>query len=491
MTAVRSLSAALLAAVLAAGLALPLAGCTVNPATGEQSFTAFMSPEQEVQVGRQEHPKILRQHGGAYVDRNLSAYVEGIGQRLAAVSELPHLRFTFTVLNDDLVNAFALPGGYVYITRGLLALASNEAEAAGVLAHEIGHVVARHSAQRYSQTVAANLGLTILGVASGNQSLTDMAGLGANLYLRAYSREHELEADMLGVRYMARAGYDPAAMVSFFRKMEGNDALQAAIAGKAQDGGFDLMATHPRTADRIEQAIRLASVAVPPAARLGEDDFLRRIDGLAYGDDPKEGVVRGREFIHPDLRLRFEVPPGFRIFNGRKAVVAKGPQGTQIGFDLGRDDRSVGSMVAYLSRVWGADLRLAEVERIDVNGLDGATGVARVQTSQGPRDLRLVVARLDGLGLGRFIFMTPPHLTRALELDLRRVTYSLRRLSPSEAAAVRPLRVRVVTVGPRDNLEGFVALMPFADFKAERFAVLNGLRLGERPRPGVRVKIVE
>ena len=179
--------------VLLLPLLAVLGACSANPATGKQSFTAFMSPEKELQVGAEEHPKMVEQFGGVYGDKALSAYVRDMGLRLAKTSEMPDLPWTFTVLNDPLVNAFALPGGYVYVTRGLLALASDEAELAGVLSHEIGHVTARHSAQRYSSTVAANIGVQVLGVLSQAAGLGgaggQIASLGANLALKSYSRE--------------------------------------------------------------------------------------------------------------------------------------------------------------------------------------------------------------------------------------------------------------------------------------------------------------
>ncbi len=210
---------------------LALAGCTVNPATGESSFTAFMSPAEEQRAGAEEHPKILKEFGGAYGDRAIGAYIDSIGQALARMSDLPNQRFTFTVLDNDVVNAFALPGGYVYVTRGLLALAGSEAELAGVIAHEIGHVTARHAAQRYSQSIVAGLGAALLGAVAG-RGAADIAQLGSALYLSAYSREQEFEADILGVRYLARAGYDTGAMAGFLGKLQAHSALQARITGR-------------------------------------------------------------------------------------------------------------------------------------------------------------------------------------------------------------------------------------------------------------------
>ncbi|MCZ6607027.1 MAG: M48 family metalloprotease, partial [Alphaproteobacteria bacterium] len=213
-----------------------VAACSTNPATGKQSFTAFMSKEDELRIGAEEHPKMIKEFGGAYTDAKLRAYIRRIGIKLASVSEARDLPYTFTILNDDKVNAFALPGGYVYITRGLLALAENEAEMAGVLAHEIGHVAARHTAERYSTAMATNLGLMLLGAIGSSAGLPSgvgrIIGFGAQAALQGYSREQELEADMLGVRYMTRAGYTPDGMTSFFYKMQTHAELERAMEGK-------------------------------------------------------------------------------------------------------------------------------------------------------------------------------------------------------------------------------------------------------------------
>ncbi len=476
---------------------LALAGCTVNPATGKQSFTTFMSPADEVAVGREEHPKILEQSGGAYGDRNFGAYVRTIGQSLARVSETPNLSYTFTVLNDPKVNAFAVPGGYVYVTRGLLALADNEAEMAGVLAHEIGHVAARHTAERYSQAVAANLGLTVLGVlgsaAGVPASVGTLASFGAQAYLQSFSREQELEADMLGVRYMTRAGYDPRAMISFFRKLQGHDALEAALSGKREAADrFHIMSTHPRTADRIAHAIELARVSPAANPRVGRDAYLARIDGMVFGDAPKQGIRRGRLFVHPDLRIRFTVPPDFVMFNSPGRVLARGPGGSAIAFDMKRGPAAerVRSLPSYLVRDWGNRLSLKAVEKITVNGMEAATGRDRLQTRDGPRDVRLLAIRERPDRIYRFIFLTPPSLTARLANEFKRTTYSFRRLSPREAAAIRPLRLSVVTVRTGDTAAALAARMPLGKFNLAWFETLNGLRRGQPLVPGTTVKVV-
>ena len=209
---------------------LPLLGaCATAPGTGRTIFTGGLSEEGEAELGRKEHPKVMAQYGGSYTDPELNAYVTSVGNFLAQTSELPDLKFTFTILDSPVVNAFALPGGYIYITRGLLALAGNEAEMAGVLAHEIGHVTARHTAERYGQTMAANVAGAGLGILLGGPAAQAGGTLGA-LLVRSYSREQEFEADMLGGRYLGRARYDTQAMAGFLSQLQGHSRLEAALA---------------------------------------------------------------------------------------------------------------------------------------------------------------------------------------------------------------------------------------------------------------------
>ncbi len=473
---------------------LALAACTVNPATGEQSFTGFMSRADEMEVGKKEHPKILKEYGGRYDGQRIDAYVRDIGLGLARVSEVAGRPYTFRVLNVDKVNAFALPGGYIYITRGLLALAGNEAEMAGVLAHEIGHITARHTAQRYSQAMATNLGLQLLSAIGGSAGmpagLGNLVSFGAQAILQGYSRQQELEADMLGVRYMVRAGYDANAMITFFGKMEAHKRLVAVVSGdpKAADR-FHIMASHPRTSERVIQAIGLAKAAPAGRPRLQRETYLARVDGLLFGDDPKQGIRKGRLFLHPSLHFQFEVPPNFVLFNSPAKVVARGPGGSVIAFDMvdAGKARAAGNLAAHLANTWD----LKNVERITINGMEAATGEKKAWSLKGGRmDTRFVAIRERAGRLYRFVFITPPGLTRRLATDLQRTTYSFRLLSSREAAAIKPLRIAVITVAAGDTAATLARRMPFEKFRLEWFETLNGLPRGQSLIPGSQVKIV-
>ena len=468
---------------------LALQGCSVNPATGARSFTAFLSPEEEREAGREADPRIRRQFGGAYADEQLQSYVDGIGQGLAAHAELPDLAFTFAVLNSPEVNAFALPGGYIYVTRGLLALADTEAELAGVLAHEIGHVTARHAAQRHSHAVVTQIGQALAKIAD-QPVLNSLFSAGSQIYLSGYSREQEFEADTLGVRYLMRAGYAPQGMASFLGKLRDHAILSGEISGSGQDPDqFQLLATHPRTADRVQRALTAAQVSPETGGRIARGPYLRRIDGLLYGDDPTRGVIHGRTFIHPGRGYRFSIPPDFTMRKTDDGLHISGPRGSRVAVD----EVSVASSVLleqYLTEVWAPALRLSGIERIIINGLAAATGYQLIKTKRGQAHLRLIVVRLQPRVLLRFQIITPANPPTTLNVALRRMTYSLERIPVARATDIRPSRLALFTVGPGDTLATVAARMPVGKFQTRRFKVLNGLGDGVTISPGMTVKLV-
>ena len=477
------------------GALLLLAACTSNPATGGNSVSVLLSPEQERQIGAREHPRLVAEMGGAYRDPALQAYVTAIGLKLVRVSETPAAPYTFTIIDSDAVNAFALPGGYVHVTRGLLALADSEAELAGVLAHEIAHIVARHPAQRYNRTLTVGLGAAVLGAVAATAGLpadiADLTLVGAKAHLQSYSREQELEADMLGVGYLSQAGYDPTAMATFLEQLNHYSRWQAVLAGRPETSadGDSIMASHPRTAARIAQVNRLAEQAAAANAAQGREVYLARIDGVIFGDSPEQGLRIGQDFYHQGLRFAVRVPPGFAFVNRPDQIVARGPGGALIAFDR-VTTQTLRDAARYVGRDWGAGLGLTQVERIEVNGMAGATGATRVMTRSGPLDIRLVAIQADQRHVYRLIFITPPQMTRRLAAALKQTIASFRRLSEAEAAAIRPLRIRVITVKPGDTTRSLAAALPFVDHQLEWFLVLNRIDPGEPLTPGQRVKIV-
>jgi predicted Zn-dependent protease len=492
----------------AAALAVGQAACTQvrNPATGELQYTS-LSPEEEVQLGRQEHPKALRQFGGEYKDPALQAYVERVGERVKDASELGDQAFTFTLLDSDVVNAFALPGGYVYVTRGLLALANNEAELAGVLGHEVGHVTARHSAQRYDTaqlgqvgTLAAQLGGMLLGgylggaegARLGGQAGGQAGSLGAQAYVQGYSRDQEFEADQLGIRYLGAAGYDPAAMATFLATLQAEDAYrQRTRDGGADEASFlgDWFRSHPRTPERVARAVEATSAERPGARETDREALLAAVDGLLYGEDPAQGVVEGNSFKHPGLRFAFEAPPGFRLQNSPSQVAGADGRGRLMVFDMAEGGGG-GDLRAYLQQGWVTNQRLQDLQSVQLATGPAAVGFGRVAAGGNPVPAMFAVADAGGGEVYRFIFADARGLDRddvaAFEASLR----SLRRLSAGEAAALRPLRLRLVPVREGDTVETLARQMEGVEDPRGLFALLNGLDRGRELRPGDRVKVV-
>lgn len=460
------------------------------PAAAQQ-FAQFMSREQESAIGAEQHPKILRQYGGVYDDVRVTGYVATVGGRIAANSDTPGAGFRFTVLDSPIVNAFALPGGYVYVTRGLVALANSEAELASVLAHEVGHVTARHSAQQYNRANGMSIGGAVLGALIGNQVVSDLINRGGELYLLNYSRSQEYEADQLGLRFLSRAGYDPYAAADFLRNLESQDALETALNPDKNGHPVEFLSTHPQTEKRVREAIesaRATGLPVQARPRLTEE-FFSNIDGMAYGDSAEQGFARGRDFLHPKERFAFTVPPGFRITNTPAAVIAEGPEETKIKFDTVRPRQNL-PVGAYLTQVWANDIYLRNLENLNVNGMPGATGEAEIQTRQGWAALRLIAVGLTPDRVARIMILSPGKPSGAMAEELRRFTFSLRLLSLRDAAALQPQRIKVIRVKTGDSIAGFAAQMPFPTYRDARFRVLNGLTENAALSPGAPLKLI-
>jgi predicted Zn-dependent protease len=470
--------------------ALLLPACTTNPVTGDSQFTALMPPEKEAAIGAQQHPEMLREFGGRYEDAKLQSYLDGLGQRLAQKTEVPGTRYTFTVLDSPIVNAFALPGGYVYVSRGLMALANSEAELAGVVGHEIGHVTARHSADRYGRGVLAQGGALLAGVFLGSQ-VGQLAQSGSQMALAGFSRGQELQADGLGIRYMTAAGYDPQEMAGFLSSMGRQAQLEALLAGKpGQADQFSYLQTHPPTGERAQQAAAAAQQAGGGANLLvRRDEYLKAIDGMIYGDSPGHGFVRGRVFTHPGLNLRFEAPEGFRLVNSEDAVVGVGPNGAQIVFDQ-VPGQGAATPQDYITRIWAANAPLGQLSPLTIDGQPAATAATRLNTKAGTMDARLVAIRAGGDSFRRFLFVSPPSLSAQLSAVFQATAMSLRRLSADEQRKLVPYRLRLVKVKAGDSMAGFAARIPLRDHAEERLRVLNNIPPGTEPRPGEWIKTI-
>jgi predicted Zn-dependent protease len=471
--------------LLTAGFSLFLGGCSTNPATGRSQFDGLMSRESEASIGAQQHDEIVAQYGGVYKDAGLQAYVNEIGQRVARNTERRDVNYKFTLLDSPIVNAFALPGGYVYVTRGLLAVANDEAELAGVLGHEIGHVTGRHQAARYSQGVLTTLGASIVGAAVGDANITRALGVGNNLYMSSYSRDQEMEADALGIRYLSRAEYATQAMGSFLGAMGRYVALEGRIEGK-EDQSASYFSSHPQTQERVSAAAREARSYPPATSDRGADRYLKAISGMTYGDSADQGFVRGRDFYHPSLGFTFKIPANYQVSNQPTRIAAAGPDGSLIVVDRAQNRRGL-DPVNYLVQDWMQGERMNNPEEITINGMRAATDSFPGTMNGRQVNIRVVAIEWSRNEVYRFQIAIPAGLGTAALDDLKSTTYSFRRMTDAERATQKPQRIALVKAGAGDTVETLARRMQVDKAPAERFRVLNDVT---QVTPGRTYKII-
>jgi predicted Zn-dependent protease len=449
----------------------------------------------------QQHPQIVQEFGGAETGSR-GAYVTNVGRKIAAASRVPNASgaFTITTLNSPVMNAFAVPGGYVYITRQLLGLMDDEAELASVLGHEVGHIAARHSEQRQAastrNTLLGALGQILVGAVAGNSGLGQLLqqgiGTGTQALTAQFSQKQEFQADELGISYMAAAGYDPTASASLLASLGAATSLEARAAGRNDERLTPSWArTHPLSDERVRRSAQRAQ-ATGAAGRgmRNRDQFLAQLDGILVDDDPRQGVIEGRNFLHPDLRLGFSVPQGYGIQNGSRAVSITGSNG-QAQFSTGQFN---GNLSAYIGQVFqsvagqqAAQLQLPQPRSTTINGIPAAYTTASVQTQQGVVDVTVVAYRWDATTAYHFVMLTRGGSGIG---PFSPMIGSLRRLTGNEAAAIRPRVLDVVTVRAGDTVQSLANRMAYDDLKLERFLTLNSLQANSTLRPGDRVKIV-
>ena len=451
----------------------------------------LMSEAEEAKIGAAQHPNIVREYGGAYIDPKINAYVETVMARIGRFSDRPDIDYRITVLDTPMVNAFALPGGYTYVTRGLLALADNEAELAGVIGHEIAHVTARHGARRQTAAMGTAVVAGVLGaVLNARTGLSgratgDLLNLGGSAILAGYSRDNEYEADNLGIKAMARAGYEPHAQGELLTSLAAFSKFQSGN----QEASANWFSTHPNNEARIAKARQKADSAgkkMLTPGQIGTDRHLQMIDGMVYGDSARAGIIRGRRYEHAALALRFDVPRGFKLNNGQTRVTAKHDNDVQIIFDL--DARIANEApAAYLRGTWATGQRLSGFQDLKIDGRQAALGTLKTQNG-----IAVLLAIDSGeKQIMRFGVLAP----RGRESDAEAAMASLRRaidfLTPRQAGSIRPYRLRVVTVKEGESVAFLGRRMRgSAADKEELFRVLNGLGKTDTLAAGSRVKLV-
>jgi len=438
-------------------------------------------------AAEKEHERILASYGGSYDDPRLESLISRTVDRLIAVSERPDLAYKVTILNSGAVNAFALPTGQLYVTRGLVALASDTSELASVLSHEMAHVLAKHASIREEQARQATVVTRVVSdMGSSDPDLTALALAKSKLTMASFSRAQEFEADGIGVGISARAHFDPFGASRFLSAMERNAALKASrtpLDPRAQD----FLSSHPATPERVQNAQDNARQYTPSSGGSDERDrdaYLAAIDGIVYGEDPSEGFVRGRRFLHPKLGFTFQVPNSFSLDNTAQAVIGVREGGNQaMRFDVVRVP-SEQSLSDYLNAGWMENVDKATTEEVTINGFPAATALAHGDQWQ----FRVYALRF-GSDVYRFIFAAKQK-TAESERNARETVNSFRRLTLAEIQAARPLRIKVITVQPGDTVESLSHRMSGVDHPLDRFRVMNGLEANAQLKPRDRVKIV-
>jgi predicted Zn-dependent protease len=492
-----------LPAVLSAAVLLASCGTqTINPATGQQE-RSVMSEQQELAEGAKAHQEVLKEYT-VLKNPALQAYVNEIGQRLAKQSHRATINWTFTVLDSPEINAFALPGGYVYITRGIMAYLDSEADLAGVLGHEIGHVTARHGAQRATRAQTAQVGALLGGILGAVLDAKGAGGLGQQVgqvsqaaaagYVAKYGREQELQADGLGAEYLSRVNYDPRNMIDVIRVLKDQERFAAELArseGRPEpQGGNSWLASHPSNDQRLQQITAIAAKyqANKNYADEGRLRYLQMMNGVTYGESPEQGLTRGRNFYHAGLNFAMTAPQGWRIVNDADQISFVAPAGEAALLvqlappNAGRThEEIIRNVVKPVS---------GRVERYALNGLNATHFTGVVQGQQGQRGIELTVAT-SAAGQNFFMIYAAKDantLQRARGA-LKETENSFRAMTAQDSAAAKPWTLRSVAV-PRGGLAELARSIPLASLPEQQLKLLNGVYSQGAVQPGALVKVI-
>jgi predicted Zn-dependent protease len=484
------------AAFGAMALALTLAGClsfedSASLETSQPRSALGGIPKEAPRIiappttaAEREHEKLVASYGGAYRNEATERYLDDLVQRLAAQSDRPDIPYRLTILNSPTINAFALPSGRLYVTRGLLALANDDAEIAAVIAHEMAHVSARHAVARADLERQSELVSVVMKDLLGDQVRGRQSQVRSRMTLASFSRQQEIDADEIGVRTIARAGFDPYGASRFLVSMSRQLDPRNVNASELKANAYDFLNTHPSTPERIQKAIEAArQYGAPGTGQRDKVSYLSAIDGLTYGDDPTQGFLRGRSFLQPRLGFTFLVPKGFSIDNTPQAILGVDGGGRALRLDTVKP-KDGQSLADYLASGWIEGVDTGSVSTLTIDGNAAATGLARGDEWT----FRLYAIRF-GASVYRLIFAAR-ELTPATDALFRETAASFRRMSKEELGSVRPLRIEVATVRMGETPAIVASHMAASDHPEENFLVLNGLSPDTTLQPGERVKII-
>ncbi len=469
---------------------LLLQGCATNPVTGDQDFV-LMSESEEISLGEKYNQQVLEEMA-VYADPKLAAYVDQVGQRIARVSHRPQLDYHFTVIDSTTVNAFALPGGYIYITRGILAYLNSEAELAAVLGHEVGHVTARHSVRQQSASTATGIAGSILGAATGVPASQDLFNVFGKAILSGYGRKQELEADRLGALYLARAGYDPQAMLEVIGVLKNQELFEQQRAreeGREARAYHGVFATHPDNDRRLQEVVAEAGqLKTGTRARVGREEFLRHLDGLAFGPGEQDGIIKDNRFYHKPLNFGLTFAKGWRIDNRRDRLLAIAPE--QAAFMQVEVDTLPGPMKAsdYLKQKGLKNLR--GLKTLPVKGFRAYTVMAPVTTGFGKRNARIIVL-FDDQRAYLFTGVTRSASNRKLfDGVFRDVARSYHHLSAQEKKLATGLKLSIIKARASVRFSVLARISPIPRYAESELRLLNDLYPDGEPQAGQLLKIV-
>ncbi len=483
--------------LLIAAASVFVAGCSSNPATGGKDVV-MGSWEGEKKTTQKHHQEIIKALG-LYDDQATQEYVQMVGSRLALVSDLPNEEFKFFVIDDEGINAFTTGCCNVYVNRGLLVNLNSEAELAGVLGHEIGHITARHPARRQTRGVAASLGAMAAAILTGNSAIGQLANIGAQAWMSGYGRENEMEADRLGMKYMVKASYNPESIGKVFNMFQAGEKFErqrAAAEGREPRLYHGVFSSHPSPDEREVQAAKGAANIkdTPPDGWIERrDEYLTTINGIAYGSSKAQGIVRDNRFYHADMGITVAFPRGWTIDNMRDRLLAYTPKKDammQVMIDAKPEKQAPREFL--LARLKGASV--FKGEPLTADGNEGYTVVARTGS---PIDNGLGPVRWAVIYRGQSAFIFAGASRSALEgvpeVDglIKSTTLTLRGLRPSEFPLTEPYRIKVVKATNATQLADYAQDMPEDRFKKETLELINAMYPNKRPQPGQMFKIVE
>ncbi len=475
--------------------ATSLTGCATNPATGGVDLV-MMSEEQEIRLGEEGSQQVMKSFR-PYANDALQEYVNAVGQSLAAVSERSELAFHFLVLDDDMVNAFALPGGYVYITRGMLAYLNSEAELAAVLGHEIGHVTGRHSVRQDSTSKLVSAGSVVTGVAAGSAAVMDLGGMFGGALVSGYGRQMELEADELGARYMARLSYPPGEMLEVIDILKRREMFEIARARKEKRDPqiyHGWYASHPDNDTRLQGAIESAAAVNPgEASMIRRQVFLEHIDGLTWGKSHAGGVVRDNRFYHEGLRVKFSFPVGWRLESEKSAIAAYSEDSDAV-ITVVRKPYAKGQTPREFV-VNSLNLgELRDDKDITIAGQPAFIAIAdRASSPFGMRPLRIAVV-FDSRTRSAYVFSGAGRkdLSKiARDQDFISTIFSFDNLDYQERQLAQATVIRLVRVEPGMSIEDLARSSPISGYATETLRLVNALQPGEQPTVGEFIKVIQ